>query len=153
MKRGLTVFVWLAFVAVGVRGAEPIRDMEGGVYETSGTVKVISLLAKGCLRKESIEEIPASDLGIEEGIIKARVGADYNVFLAQNRVIATLNFAAKEGRFRLLFSDIEQKIGDGGYVPVYKGKLTGGEGALRALSTMAERVAACIRSEVTKNDW
>lgn len=165
----------LLLLPSAVFGAEYFEQSESEVYQTTGTVKDISLKAKSCIAQivksgavrigdsASAENLEGSqlflDVNVDSGTITANSNVDYSKMLIPHNVKSTLTFLVKEDRFKIRHSNIEyvQKetgsIRNSGYSRVGKWWGSGWKDAEKALAGVSDKVAKCVQGETKKEDW
>ncbi len=126
-------------------------------FSTSSTTQASVLEALGggfaATKKEPVPVIEFSDK--ESGQLIANSVAPYTAALLTYLARSKITFEAKEGRFRVIQTDMATARADGkaDYLPLVAVWGTGWEKATKALNTKVEAFISCIASPPSESDW
>jgi hypothetical protein len=136
--------------------AEYFTSVASEVYQTTGTPKEIAIRANTCISQNlkpgttDSQLIISSDL--DGGTIVARSAIVYPDGLLQWEVRSTFTFEAREGRFRIIQTNLERFNQRWG--PIGKWTGSGWKKAEDVFATSARVVAQCVINEAAKrDDW
>lgn len=142
--------------ATSAAAAEYLTNVTSEVFQAAGTHDEIARRGQSCIA----ENIHAGDgpvilsSDISAGIVTARNALEYGS-LPRWKIRSTFTFEAKDGRFRIVQTNIERfndgALGGPGWYGV--GKWWGSESGRveKELAATATAVAQCVISK--KNDW
>lgn len=141
-------------VATTAIAAEYLTEITSEVYRTEGTPKEIAQRANTCISKHlapgttDAQLIVSSDL--ENGVIVARNGVQYPDGMLRWEIRSTFTFEAREGRFRILQTNLERFNRRWG--PIGKWSGSGWKKAEDAFTGPANQVAQCVLTTQAE-DW
>jgi hypothetical protein len=156
-----------------------VAEVISPVREVTGTPEQITIKAQACaartlsnsgvaapsileglaggFRPAEKEATPLIELvDKESGLLVANSVAPYTSGMLSNTARAKVTVQAKDGRFRIVQSDLAKTIssGDSSYHPIVTSWGSGGEPALKALIGKTEKLAECIVAPSgASEDW
>lgn len=143
--------------------ATPLDRVESEVFQTTGDHQAITKRAVTCItqiiRPGFVDAPTITSSDIESGTIVANNGFTYEFGIlggVEQTARSTLTFQAKDGRFRIVHTNIEQ-FAKGpwtskGWSPIYVAWGTGGTEAKDALNRISNKVASCVTAAPSAND-
>jgi hypothetical protein len=142
--------------------AKYLDSVESPVFQTSGDHQAISKRALTCIAqiiKPGFIDAPtvkSSDL--DAGIIVANNGFDYSDNFSKTPVRTTLTFEARDGRFKITHSDIEQfidpKFGfSSGWMRVGAWAGSGSKRIEQRAQEISAKLADCVMNVNAKSNW
>ena len=186
MRQVVIFAVVVAFFPCFAFGAEYLEKVESDVFEASGSKPELAKRGKFCIsstvRNEEVRISDSTagtgplgsvgeghsggvtggdvfvDIDIEAGIITANNRVDYESKLLAHNVKSTMTFLAKDGRFKIQHTNIEQVqkntgyMHNTGYMRVGKWWGSGWKDVEKALVDISSKVAECVISG-PKEDW
>ncbi|HEX8256443.1 MAG TPA: hypothetical protein VF589_02310 [Allosphingosinicella sp.] len=128
------------------------------MYQTGGTAKEIATRAGTCISQHlapgtvNAQLIISSDL--DGGVIVARSALEYGG-LVQWKIRSNFTFEAREGRFRIVQTNLERFNDqfDVGWKPIGAWTSSQWKGAEKAFSTSATVVAQCVINGLKRETW
>jgi hypothetical protein len=138
--------------------AEYLTSVTSEVFQTEGTHDEIARRAQSCIAQKlhaaNGPVILSSDP--EAGIVTARNEFEYGN-LPRWKLRSTLTLEAKDGRFRMVHTNIERfndgALGGPGWYGVGKWWGSGSKRVEKELTDTAAAVAKCVMGREAKNDW
>ncbi|MEL7755453.1 hypothetical protein AAG601_06630 [Citromicrobium bathyomarinum] len=149
-----TLTVLTGLVATPVLANEYLTEITSEVYQTEGSPREIAQRANTCISQHlapgttDAQLIVSSDL--ENGVIVARNAVQYPDGLSQWQIRSTFTFEAREGRFRIVQTNLERFNRTWG--PIGKWSGSGWKKAEQAFMGPANEVARCVMAQQTE-DW
>lgn len=155
---------WIVGIALamsaGSAGAAPwpvMAPLTVGPWDSPGTTSVIARKGSTCLAKILKPGLVAAPTIISSDIEGGRVVANnayeiMGILGSPQRARSTVTFEARDGRFRIIFSDVEEYIDRMGWGPVRV--RNGPHDAPRqvfALNDIATKIANCVREP--EKEW
>lgn len=135
-------------VATPAIAAEYLTEITSEVYQAEGTTKEIAQRANTCISQHlapgttDAQLIVSSDL--DNGVIVARNAAQYPDGLSNWEIRSTFTLEAREGRFRIVQTNLERFNRNWG--PIGKWSGSGWKKAEQAFIRPANEVAGCVLS-------
>lgn len=146
----------LAHLSAPALAADYLTEVTSEVYETTGTPREIATRANVCIAQylapgtTNAQLIVSSDL--DGGVIVARNGIQYPDGLLQWQIRSTFTFEAREGRFRVVQTNLERFNRVWG--PIGKWTGSGWKKAEASFASSAAAVAHCVvNGPVKRDDW
>jgi hypothetical protein len=136
-----------------------MADLTSQIYQSPGTPKEIASRAQTCIAQNlkpgtvNAPQILSSD--VENGLIVAQSAIEYPDGLLRWKIRSTFTFEAREGRFRIVQSNLERFYDTGsiGWSGIGKWTGSGWKKAEAAFQLSASAVASCVISGPKKDDW
>lgn len=156
MRLYYVIALGTAALSASAGAAEYLTSVASEVYQIPGTPKTIATRAKTCISQNlkpgttDSQLIISSDL--DGGTIVARSAIVYPDGLANWEVRSTFTFEAREGRFRIIQTNLERFNQRWG--PIGKWTGSGWRKVEGVFATSATVVAQCVISgPAQSNDW
>lgn len=154
MRRYWAITLMCSGTGTPALAAEYFTDVTSEVYPTTGTPHEIVARANTCISQHlapgstDSQLIVSSDL--DGGVLVARNAINYRDGLVQWQVRSTFTFEAREGRFRIIQTNLERFNRVWG--PIGKWSGSGWKKAEDAFSGSATAVAQCVLNGPAKRD-
>jgi len=155
MKNQLLIGITVAAMPTAAFAAEYLTDVTSEVYQTAGTPREVAQRATICISQNlkagttDAQLIISSDL--DGGKIVARSAIRYPDGLMQWEVRSTFTFEAREGRFRIVQTNLERFNNRWGGIGKWTG--SGWKKAEAAFLSSAATVAQCVLQEPKRDNW
>lgn len=137
-----------------------LNRVESPVFETTGTHQEITKRATTCIAQivkpgfTTAPTITSSDP--EAGMVVANNAFVYSYgalgIPMPNKARTTLTFQAKDGRFRIVHTSIEQFSDGSGWQPIGTWRFSGGDAAKEAIEAISQSLATCVKTNPAAND-
>ena len=133
-----------------------INRVESPVFETSGDHQAITRRALTCVAQivspGTVDAPAVRSSDVEAGIIVATNSFRYVYGALRPTGRTTLTFEARDGRFRIVHSNIEQSQDGGqGWLPIGTWRFSGGDAARAAIEAINMRLAQCVQTSQNEN--
>jgi hypothetical protein len=136
-----------------------LNRVESIVFETVGNHQEITKRASTCIAqivKPGLVNAPtiiSSD--VEAGVIVANNSFKFSRGLLETTARTTLTFQAKDGRFRIIHTSIEQLLdAQQGWIGIGTWTFSGGDAAKEAIEAISQSLATCVKSNpAAKDNW
>ena len=135
-----------------------LERVESPVYETEGDHQAISRRALTCIAqivRPGLTDAPtvlSSDL--DAGVIVANNAFKVTTGLFDADARTTLTFEAKDGRFRITHTNVEQFLdAHYGWTAVPTARLSLGDKVQAGAQLISEHIAACVMGKSPSNNW
>lgn len=133
-----------------------LQRVESPVYEADGDHQAITRRALVCIAQvvrpglTNAPTVTSSD--VEGGLIVANNAFEFTSGLMKSEARTTLTFQAKDGRFRITHTNIEQYLDASyGWTKVGTWKFSGGEKVQAAAQAISDRIADCVKTKPADN--
>lgn len=150
---------------VALSAPEYLTEVVSPVYETAGSPADLARRAEACMSQHvgqtgSGPVILSSDPA--SGIVVASNALEYRDGMLPWRIRSRLTFEGRDGRFRLTHASIErhndqsfgaQALGASPWRQVGKWRGSGWQKAEQALAAVSTKVAECVTTPGTSEDW
>ena len=143
--------------AGGTDDSQYLDRVESSVFETVGDHQSITKRAMICIAQivkpgfVNAPTIVSSD--IETGTIVANNSFRYSYGLLSPTARTTMTFQAKDGRFRIIHTGIEQFLdAQTGWTPIGTWTFSGGDSAREAIESISAALAKCVQTGPAAND-
>lgn len=157
----------LSLVAVALpvtAKAANIDEVDSQVYTTTGTRQQIMARAMTCIAQTMKPGRPGAPLILSRddagGVIVIDNYTTYTARLITWAVHTKMTFEAKDGRFRIIHTGIEQTADAMGqmsphpdWVPISKGFPNPWKHAQQSIEDTSTRLASCITRKATSDNW
>ena len=155
----LGIALILAAFSGRATAAEYLQSVTSEVFQTQGTPHEIARRANLCVSQllaPGLVDAPlivSSDL--DQGTIIARSALEYSDGLLRWKIRSTFTFEAREGRFRIVQTNLErfQDTFNVGWHGIGKWTGSGWRKAETAFQLSATAVAACVMKPPTSDIW
>lgn len=152
-------FIASVATASPLSAAEYLTDLTSQVYQTSGTPREIAVRAQTCIAQNlrpgtvNAPQIISSDL--QNGLIVAQSAIEYPDGFLRWKIRSTFTLEARDGRFRIVQTNLERFYDTGsiGWSGIGKWTGSGWKKAEAAFQLSASAVAACVLNGPKKEDW
>lgn len=156
---GVTVAAALAFMGTRAGGAEALGTWRSQVYEATADRHEIVRRAYICLSQTLKAGIsgtpPVISQDPDAGVLVANNAFTFSWGFVPMKISArsTITLEAKDGRFRITHTNIEQFDERLGWHPVWTGTETTEKSVAAAVGRVSEEVANCVRVERSNSDF
>ena len=149
----------ILLTSTAATAAEYLTQVTSEVYQTPGAPREIATKAQTCIAQHlkpgmvNAPQIVSSDL--DNGLIVARSALEYPDGLLSWQVRSTFTFEAREGRFRIVQTNLErfQDQFNVGWKGIGKWTGSGWKKAEAAFQLSASVVASCVMNGPKREDW
>jgi hypothetical protein len=156
--RTFTLFLLFGGLSASAHAAEYLTTVTSEVYQTNGTQSEIARRGQSCIARNihatDGQVILSSDR--DAGVITAQNAFEYGS-LPRWQLRSTLTFEAKDGRFRIVHTNIERfndaALGGAGWYGVGKWWGSDWKRVQKELTDRATAVAQCVMAPEKKDDW
>ena len=143
------------FPTVASAKNEYLTELTSEVYQSPGTPRALATKAQTCisqlLRPGTTDAQLIINSDLDGGLIVARNAISYPDGLMQWQVRSTFTFEAREGRFRILQTNLERF--NNSWAGIGKWTGSGWKKAEQAYGVSATKVADCVRAGPSKESW
>jgi hypothetical protein len=136
-----------------------LTSVTSQVFQAQGTPREIASRANICMSQLLASGMVSAPLmvssDLEGGVIVAQSALEYSDTLVKWKVRSTFTFEARDGRFRILQTNL-QRFDDtfgNGWTGIGKWAGSGWKKAEAAFGSSADAVAACVVAGPKKGDW
>ena len=145
-------------IAAPAGAAEYLTNVTSEVFQTAGSHDDIARRGQACIAQKlhAVDGPVILNSDPASGTVTARNSFEYGT-LPRWKTRSTLTFEAKDGRFRMIHTNIEQfndgALGGPGWYGVGKWWGSTGKRVEKELTELSRAIAQCVTTAEKKDDW
>lgn len=155
MNRKWVVALVALSLSAPAQAKQYLTTVTSEVFQTTGTPREIAARASTCISQRlaagTVEAPVIISTDLDNGVVVARNALKYSELVTEWKIRSVFTFEAREGRFRIVQTNLEQFNNQWGGIGKWFG--SGWKKADSAFTAAATSVADCVMHPASKEKW